>query len=198
MTPYEIMIAPFEVYLAQVGESFPDINDMPGGNWRKLGTNGKRNMADEGVTVAHDQKITEHRNLGSTGPIKAVRTEEGLKVSLTLEDMTLEQYSKALNGISIGEVSQASGVPGQKSLSLHQGPNVTTYAMLIRGASSYDENLNGQYQIPVCYQSGNPAPKFDKSNVSSLKLEFNVLEDPDAATDEERFGKLIMQTSAAL
>jgi len=126
-----------------------------------------------------------------------VRTEEGLTATFVLEDMTLEQYSNALNGVAIAEIAAAAGVAGQKNLTLHMGANVSTYAMLIRGVSSYDENLNGQYQVPKCYQKGNPAPVFDKSNAASLKLEFEAIEDPDAPTDEERFGKLIMQTAAA-
>ncbi len=196
--PQEIIIAPYEIYLAPVGEAFPAIDATPGGNWQKLGTSGKRNMSDEGVTVESSQSIQKKRNLGSTGGIKAVRTEEDLKISFSLEDMTLEQYQKALNGNAIGEIAQASGVAGQKYMTMHQGPNVKMYALLARGVSAYMDGGKAQYEVPYCYQSANVAPKFNKSDVATLKMEFEALEDPDAATDEERFGRLRQQTAAAL
>ena len=31
--PYEIMTGPLEVWLAPVGETFPDVDATPGGNW---------------------------------------------------------------------------------------------------------------------------------------------------------------------
>jgi hypothetical protein len=196
MEPYEIIIAPFDVYLAPVGEAFPAVNSVPSGNWRVLGKNGRKNVDESGVTVTHSQTIEKKKTLGTTGTAKVVRSGEDMKISLTLNDLSLEQYSIALNGMSISEISSSSGVAGQKTLSLHQGTQVKTYAMLIRGVSAYDEAFKAQYQIPVCYQDGNPAPVFNKKDIASLKLEFGVIENPDAATEDERFGWLVMQTAS--
>jgi len=197
--PYEIIVAPFEVYLAPVGEAWPDVDTTPAGNWVKLGTNGKRNIADGGVTVTHEQTIVEKRNVGSTGPIKAVRTEEKMTISLTLEDLSLEQYAKALNNVTVTDTAAGSGTPGYRKIPLRQGNDVSLFALLLKGtASAYGDGLSAQYQVPVCYQSDNPAPVFNKADVAALKLTFSALEDPNAASDDVRFGNLVMQDAAAL
>jgi hypothetical protein len=197
MEPYEMIISPFEVWLAQVGEPFPHVDDVPAGNWALLGKNGKDNMSDAGVTVTHEQTIVQKRNVGSTGVKKVARTEEGLTISMVLEDLTLETYAKVLNGQSVGQVSAGAGVPGQVSIGLMQGAEVAEFAVLVRGASAYDSNLHAQYQIPRAYQSDNPAPVFNKADVASLKCTFTVMEDLDAASPLLKFGKLIMADAPA-
>jgi hypothetical protein len=198
MEPFEIIMAPFEVWLGPVGESWPDVDTTPGGNWIKLGVNGKRNTADGGVTVNHSQAIKEHSNEGTTGPLKAVRTGEGLDIEFTLEDLTLEAYSKAMNGNVVSITAAAAGTPGYRSIPLHMGPNVSTYALLCKGVSAYNDGYSAQYQVPKVYQSDSPKPAFSKSKATGLKLKFTALEDPDAASDDLRFGKLVMQDATAL
>jgi len=198
MEPYEIIIGPYEVYLAPVGESWPDVDETPGGNWVLLGTNGKHNIADGGVTVTHSQTLEKKRNVGSTGPKKVVRTEEDLTISLLLEDLSLEQYSKALNDVPVVETAAASGTPGHRDITLRQGPDVSTFALLCKGRSPYGDNFSAQYQVPVAYQEDSPAPVFNKRDTAALQLTFTALEDPNAATDAERFGKLVSQDAVAL
>lgn len=196
--PFEILIGPCEIYLAPVGTTFPDVDTVPGSDWFLLGKNGKRNMADGGVTITHEQTINVHRNAGSTGGVTAVRPEESLKVSFTIEDITLEQYAKALNNKTVEKVAAASGTPGYRKISLHQGPAVAKYAMLCRGMSPYGDGMNAQYQVPFAYQMDNPAPVFNKTDVASLKFTFDALEDPNATNDNERFGHLIEQDAFAI
>lgn len=198
MEPYEILISPYEVYLAPVGESFPDVDETPGGNWTLLGTNGKFNISEDGVTVTHNQTIEKKRTVGSTGPVKAVRTEEDLMISFILEDLTLEMYAKALNNVTVTDTAAASGTPGYREITLRQGREVAVFAVLVKGKSSYGDSWYGQYQIPKAYDSGNLTPKFNKSDVAALSFEFTALEDPDAASEEERFGTLRMQDATAL
>jgi len=76
MQPHEIIVSPFQIYLAPVGETWSLLDDVPAGNWRLLGTSGKYNYAEDGVTVTHEQTINQIRTLGSTGPVKAARPEE--------------------------------------------------------------------------------------------------------------------------
>lgn len=197
MTPYEIVMSPFEVYLAPVGEVFPDVDETPAGNWVLLGTNGKYNYSEDGVTVSHEQTISAHRTLGSTGPIKAARTEENLIVSLVLEDLTAEGYAKILNNVSVSDVAAGAGTPGHRDITLRQGPSVSTFAVLVKGPSAYGDSWNSQYQIPRAFQNGSPAPVFNKGDAAGLAVEFMALEDPDAATDAERFGKLVVQDADA-
>jgi hypothetical protein len=180
--PYEIIMAPYEVWLAVVGTAFPDVDESPAAAWKKLGTSGDDNMDEAGVTVTHDQTIVQRRTVGSTGPVKVTRTEEGLSIGLTLLDLSVEQYAKALNGVTVTDTAAGVGTPGVRTITLRQGRDVTLYALLCRGVSPYGDSFVAQYQVPKCFQSDNPAPVFNKG---------------DAAALAERFGKLVSQDAAA-
>lgn len=198
MQPYEIIMSPYEVYLAPEGEAFPDVDEAPAGNWALLGTNGKFNYSEDGVTVSHEQTTSPHRTLGSTGPVKATRTEENLLVSLILEDLTAEEYAKILNNVSVTSTAAGVGTPGTKDITLRQGRDVSTFALLVKGISPYGDTWSAQYQVPRCFQNGNPAPVFNKGDAASLEVEFMALEDVNASTEAERFGKYVAQDADAL
>lgn len=199
MTPYEIVGAPITLWLAPIGTAFPLIDEEPdSGDWQIIGTHGTRNQSEDGVTATHSQTLTVARPGGTTGPVKAFRSEEDLKLSLTIWDITLEQYRIALNGNVLATTAAAAGAAGFKKLGLSQGFNVTEYALLARGLSPYDEKMNAQYQVPRVYQSGNPAVAYKKGVPAGLALEFTALEDLGAVSDDFRFGSMVFQHQAAL
>ena len=196
--PFEIIAAPFTVYKAPVGEPFPVIDAAPAGNWVKLGASGDRNLTEEGVTVGHTQAFNLARPAGATGPVKAVRTEEDLVIRLTLWDLRLEMYSYALNDNAVATTAAGSGTAGFKQIAIHRGVQVATFALLIRGdISPYGADWKSQYQVPYAYAGGNPEPVYAK-NFTGLAFEFMALEDPNAATEADRFGHLIQQHQTAL
>jgi len=196
MEPYEIIGAPYTLWLAPIGTAFPLIDADPAVDWIKVGTNGDRNYSEDGVTVAHSQSFEQARPAGATGPVKAWRTEEDLMIRLSLWDLTLEQYATALNDATITTTAAGSGTAGFKAIGLSQGQEVALYSMLVRGVSPYG-NFNAQYQVPRCYQSGSPEPVFKKGDPAGLDLEFTALEDM-AASATERFGTLVSQHQAPL
>ncbi|MDF1778735.1 MAG: hypothetical protein P1V13_22155 [Rhizobiaceae bacterium] len=197
--PYEIVAAPFTLWLAPVGEAFPAIDATPAGNWGMVGTSGDENYTEDGVTVAHAQTIEKTRAAGTTGPRKAFRTEEDLMIRLTLMDMTLEHYKTAMNGNAVTTTAAGSGTAGTKKLGMRQGLNVTRLALLVRGdTSSYGDGYKSQYEVPICYQSASPEPVFRKGQPAALALEFTALEDSSASSEDERFGRLIIQHQTAL
>lgn len=199
MQPYEIIAAPFTLWWAPVGTAFPLIDAAPAVDWIKVGTSGDRSETEEGVTVSHSQTFNMPRSAGSTGPLKAFRTEEDLVISLTVMDLSLEQYALALNGGEVATTAAGVGTAGFKTLKLYRGVEVATMALLVRGSvSAYGDGWNSQYEIPVCFQSGSPEPVFTKGDPAGLALEFTALEDPAAATADARFGRLIMQHAEAL
>lgn len=199
MQPYEIVAAPFTVWRAPAGEVFPLIDVAPAGNWTKIGTSGDRNYSEEGVTVAHGQTIEMARPLGSTGPVKAFRTEESLIVRFTLWDLLLAQYAHALNDNAVATTAAGSGTAGYRALALYRGLDVAVLALLVRGEVSPEgATWNTQYEVPNCYQSSSPEPVFVKGAPAGLALEFTALEDPDAATAAARFGRLVVQHQTAL
>lgn len=198
-TPFEILGAPFTLYVAPVGTAFPLIVAAPGVGWTMVGTSGDRNYSEDGVTVAHSQTVNAVRGAGATGPRKAWRTEEDLVVSLVLWDLTLEQYAIAMNGNAVEATAAGVGTAGFKALGMYKGVQVATMALLIRGdVSAYSAEGKSQYEIPVCYQSGSPEPVYAKGEPAGLSLEFTAMEDPAAASPDERFGRLVMQHQAPL
>ncbi len=196
MQPFEIIGAPFTIWLAPVGTAFPLVTAAPGAGWTKLGTSGDRNYSDEGVQVMHDQTISNVSVAGATGPVKAFRTAEQLMISATLLDMTLEQLANVLGTVTT--TAAGAGTAGTKKVGLSRGTDVALFALLARGPSPYADGMTAQYEVPRCYQSGNPRPQFTKGNPAQLALEFTALEDPAAATPEERFGRLIAQHQVAI
>lgn len=198
MQPFEIIGAPFTLWLAPTGTAFPLINVAPAVAWIKVGTNGASNYSDDGVTVAHDQSIETARPAGATGPVKAWRTEEDLRISLTLWDLTLEQYLYALNSNPVAATAAGTGTAGFKKVGLSLGQEIATYALLARGVSPYGDGYNAQYEVPRCFQSASPEPAFAKGQPAGLELEFTALEDLAAASALERFGRLVTQHQAPI
>jgi len=198
MEPYEIIVAPFELWLAPVTTTFPYADDAPAGDWKLFGTNGKDNYSEDGVTITHEQTINQIRTLGSTGPKKVSRPSENLTMALILQDLSAEQYGKVLNGVTVTDVAAASGTPGTKDILFRMGLAVTTFALLCKGASPYGDGWSMQYQVPIVYQSANPTPVFNKGDAAGLALTFTAIEDPAAATPAESFGKLVAQYADAL
>jgi hypothetical protein len=195
MEPYEMITTPGELWLAPVGESFPDVDSAPSGNWAKLGQSGMYSLNEDGVTVTHEQTLNQFRSLGATGPLKVNRSEENLTIGGILEDLSLEEYAKVLNDVSVSSGTTGSGAD-QKEIPLRQGKSVAVFAALLRIPSAYGDGWDGQYEIPRVYQSENPAPAFTKDGKAGLQFMFTALEDTNAATEQERFGKLNMQTSS--
>lgn len=188
--PFEIIAAPLTVYWGDVGAVFPlpwatpDTND-----WNLVGTSGELNYMDSGVTIRHRQTVVRFRALGDTGSRKMFRTEEDLEVSLVLADLTLEQYRLSMNMNAITTVPNG-GNPGYKTIGLSRGPAVSTFALLIRGASPYLANVNLQYEIPIVGHTGEPELVFRKSEPVGLALDFVAQVDSNAAIEDERFGRL--------
>ncbi len=194
--PLEIICAPLTVYIAPVGEAFPDVDEVPAGNWLKLGTSGDKNITEEGLTVQHPQALEYFRMFGSTGPRKVTRTEEDFILSFMLADLTLEQYAHILNTKTVTDTPAASGTPGYREISLHRGRTVTQRALLVRGASPYLDDGNSQYQVPIVVHSGSPEVVYAKDAPAALLFEFTALEDPN--DDDYPFGKLLAQDADAL
>lgn len=194
--PFEIIAAPFTAWLAAVGSAYPNVGVAPGAAWTKLGSSGDRNVNEDGVTVAHPQKLELVRVAGATGPVKAFRTEEDIKVSFSLLDMRLEMMKYILNGNAVADTAAVAGVPGYRTLALLRGLDVTQYALLLRGPSAYADSMYLDYRIPRVVHVGEPEIVAKKGDPMGLLFEFQAIEDPDYANG--KFGEILMQDAAAL
>jgi hypothetical protein len=198
--PYEVIAAPFKVYHAPVGESFPVVDlTTPGGNWALVGTSGDLSYMDDGVKVSMSQKTTLWRSAGDVGVRKVFRTEEDLVIGLTLADMTLEQLKHALNFNSVTTAAAGSGTAGYKKIGLSRGSSVSQRALLIRGASPYGDDMTLQFEIPIAFQTGEPSIVLGKKgDPAGLALEWTAIIDPNASSVDERYGRLRAQHQVAL
>jgi len=192
--PYEIIAAPFTAWVAPVGTAFPDVEFAPSAPWAKVGSSGDLNYTDDGVTVSHSQDMTLFRALGDAGSRKAFRTAEDLLIKLMLADLTLEQYKHALNSNTVTTVPAASNA-GYKKIGLSRGFSVATVALLVRGPSPYGAAWVLQFEVPRAAQTGNPEVVMRKGEPAALALEWTALVDPDATTEDERFGRILAQHS---
>lgn len=196
--PYEIIAAPFEVWFAPVGTAFPAIDAAPSSPWAKVGSSGNLNYFDEGVKISQRQSMNLFRALGDSGSRKAFRTEEDLMIALTLADLTLEQYTHALNSNTVTTVAATMSAAGYKKIGLSRGFSVATAALLVRGPSPYIEDGYMQFEVPRAAQTGNPEVVMRKSDAAGLALEWTALVDPDASSVDERFGRLKAMTAEQL
>ena len=96
--PYEIIVGPAEVYVADVGTAFPDINDAPGMGWTLVGTLGSENYGEGGVLVRAPRTTQPIRVLGATTPRKHVITETGFQVEFDVIDATVREWCRTNGG----------------------------------------------------------------------------------------------------
>lgn len=180
MEPSSIVIGgPDVVYRAAVGTAFPALGDAPAVGWSLLGENGNKSYSDDGVTVRHPQSVNRIRPAGSTGPIKAARTEEDFEVEFTLWDLTLEAYAASLHQNAVTD----SG--GERVMGIYRGFNINESAWLIRGTSPYDDTLDAQYELTRGYTEGAPEVVSIKGQPKALAFLIVALVDPDADEGEE-------------
>ena len=158
-TPYEIIGAPFEMWVSPVGTAFPAVDEEPQAPWALIGTSGNLNHTQEGITVSHSQSMNFFRASGDCGSRKAFRTDEDLKIALAIADLSLEQYQHALNGNTVSETPASAGVAGTKKIGLSRGFAVATHALLLRGPSP--EMADGACQVPGAARGPDGQPGAD-------------------------------------
>lgn len=190
--PHQITASPLTVYLAPTGETFPEVDAAPAGNWVKLGTEGAKDYNEEGVTVTLSETVETFTGAESTAPRKAFRTEEGLVLAFMLADLSPEQYALILDDATVTTTPAGASQPGEKEIDLLRGISVHQYALLAKGESTVDNALALQYEWPTVFQSGSPAPVHAKGAPAALAVEFTALE-----VTAGNFGNLKIQTAVA-
>lgn len=193
-SPFEIIAGPINAYIAPVGTAFPLVSAAPAAAWILLGTNGDKNITEDGLTIRHPRNIEVFRALGTTGPRKTFPTDEDLEIEFVLADLTAEAYDKALGSpaTAAGNVvttAAGTGTPGHHSRSLLRGFTIDTVALLVRcGMSPYGDAFNSQWEIPMAQQNSEPELVFVKGVPVGLQYMYRALQDPTNG-----FGSVKMQ-----
>jgi len=190
MESYELLTGVGRIYVASVGTAFPVLTAVPSGSWRDMGeTSG-------GVTVNYGQTLKEIEVDQETGPVKAVRTKEDLEIETKLAIGTLENLADAL-GVTVTDTPPGSGTIGTREISQYAGSVVNEFAFLFRGSSPYGD-YPAQYELPRGYFTGKVKLDHDVDKGVLIPVTFKALVDLDAATDAEKFGRLVAQDADAL
>jgi hypothetical protein len=193
--PEEIVASPLTFYLAVVGTAFPLIDDAPAdfdAAWEVLGTEGNRNYDESGTTVSHGETVNDFTPAGSTMPVKRFRTGENHLNKLNLVDIGPDAYAKVMNDADITTIAAGAGVAGLKKFSLFRGDQVKSFAMVARGMSSVDNDLNLQYVVSKTFVSVNGDAVFNKGVPVSLPVEIQSIRHSDTDLIE-----IQIQTAAA-
>ena len=188
-SPYEILVGSGQSWYAPVGTAFPGLADAPTAPWVSMGD------MDGGLTITAGQTVVQHRTDQHTGPIKATRSEENLAIETNLAESTLENIALVLNS-AVTDTPAGVGTIGTRTMNLHRGPEVDQYAFLFRAYSPYGP-WEAQYCLPVGYFDGDASFAYKKDTKVVILARFVALEDPDAATEDERFGYLVAQDAVA-
>lgn len=190
MNSFEILTGVGALYIGPASEAAPAVDETPAGNWRALGE------TKDGVKVTHDQKIEKIFIDQETGAIKAVRSEESMKVETKLAIGTLENLADVL-GVDVTDTAPGAGTIGLRDIPNYRGKDVDEFALLFRGDSPYGETYPGQYYVPRGYFDGAAEEEYKKDGNVLIPVTFEALVDLDAATDADKFGKLTVQDADA-
>lgn len=167
----EVVVEPYEPWIAPVGTAFPSCSATPSGGWVKVGKQGDLNMSEAGATVTMSQTTAQFTPAGSPRPRKVWRTEHLWTCAFEIADMTPATLGQIMNGNAATKVGAVTSVP------LAMGFTMTLYALILRGPSPLTENKNAQFQVASCYQTANPAPKFAaKGGPAFLAVQFTAVE----------------------
>lgn len=185
VAPFEVIVAPYEIWLAATGTTFPTIEAEPAMTWVKLGgTNGNKRYTEDGVTVRMNQTLEFYRVAGLTQPVKASRTQEDLIVTVTCVNLSLEEFTKAVENATVVDTaaSASPSAAGFRTIELDRGFAAHEFAVLIRGNSPYGPaasgNWNMQFQVYRAVVSGNPEIRFTKGQMAGIAFEFTTVHDP--------------------
>jgi hypothetical protein len=193
VAPFEIISAPYDVYVAPVGTAFPDVSQAPAVAWLLLGTSGNKNYDDDGVVVTHQQNIETFTPVGLTAPRKAFRTTEGLEIDFRIVDVSATQYARVLNNATVTNTAAGTSIGGNLNFPLLQGMQVNVYALLMRSLESAGgSGFNSQYEVPIAFQNSEVEVAYKKGDPAGLNCEWMALWDSTLG-----FGRHRSQTVAA-
>lgn len=195
--PYEVIAGPIQAWVAPLATAFPLVDVAPAAAWILLGTNGDKNITEDGMTLRQSAEVNVFRSLGQSMGVKAFRVSEDIEVEFDLADATLEMIDKALGGPAtaagnVTTVAAGSGTAGYKQLSMVKNFVIPTVALLVRsGINPYADGFNIQWEFPKVVIPGDGVEfVFVKDDVVKVHFKAMCLYD---ANMRARF-----QTAAAL
>ena len=174
MQPFEVVCAPYTLYVAPVGTAMPKIDAVPAGPWAPLGVSGDLSYSDKGITITNDQTVGSFTPAGGTTVRKQWRQAESSKMSLELADLSPASFAQALD-VALNTVAANDTDAGYDEFEVYRGVQVVSHAVLARGISPVDESLSAQFQYPCAVQAGNLSIVLSKAGPALLAIEFEAI-----------------------
>jgi hypothetical protein len=166
----EVLVEPFEAFVAPVATAFPACSATPPGPWKAVGQKGDLNYSEAGATVTMSQTLSTFTSAGSVRPQKTWRTEQLWECAFEVADMTPETLALLMNNATVTGANE-------KKVSLAQGFQVHLFALLLKGPSPLTEGKFSQFEVATCYQAANPSPKLAaKGAPAFLAVQFTAVE----------------------
>lgn len=189
MASIEIVNGPLELYWAPVGEAMPNVDAAPAGNWALIGTSGDDNYHEDGVIIDLEQTMEVFRPLGSTIAKCVFRTEQDIRVRVTMVDLNLTELRVALN---LNAVTTDAGPPSVSQVNLDYGIPVDDMALLCRGTGNSSEFATGnlQFELNRVVEVASHELAFVKGEPVGVELEFQALQD-----DSGNVGQITVQNA---
>ena len=191
--PFELVSAPVTLYTAPEGTAAPEISTTPGSPWVVLGTSGSKSISEDGVTVTPSETLESQRVLGSPAVQKLFRTEEDLMIGAMLLDLNAETFARVMNQSAVTDVAAATDTAGYRRFPLLRGFNVNYVALLVKGFSTYADEMFAQYWVPKVYIMLSGDITYVKGEAAGLELEIMAVEDSTGG-----YGEYQDQDAAAL
>jgi hypothetical protein len=148
--------------------------------WEKLGTEGDANYDESGVSVSHGETVNDFTPAGRTMPSKRFRVGEDFLIKVNLVDLGPTAYAKVMNDAEVTDTPSSSGVAGKAAFSLYRGDEVSSFAVLARGRSSVDNDLNLQYRFSKAFVSVNGDVIWNKGVPAMLPTEIQAIKHSDS------------------
>ena len=169
----ELIAGPVTLYVADAGQSHPEVSSAVSSPWALLGAN----ISDDGVTFEHAETITEYSPLHTPATTKLFREREMLNLTCQLDDLSADIWARVANGASVTTQAAGSGQGGYQSFRVGAGFRIRYYSLLIRGTSPEDNDLNLQALAPQAYISWTGGPTFVKGTPGGLELSIMLVHD---------------------
>lgn len=177
--PEQNLAFPLTAYLAPVGTAMPLVDDDPADfdpAWEVLGIDGDKDYDDTGVVVDQSEGVFDLVPAGSTTVKKRFRiSETNGAAKLNLIDVSPDTAAKVLNDAQVTTVAPTTGVAGSKRFSLTRGAKVAQFAVLLRGVSPVDNDLNMQFEYPKAFVSVNGQSTYNKGVVTAMPVEIQPI-----------------------
>lgn len=191
-TVFAKQYAPADVYYAPVGETFPDVDTTPAGNWEILAL--ATEITEDGITAGGNVDPALMFALGSVAPVKAGINRRQFQLEFETMDLSVANVALAFGGDPDDIVTDVAGggSPGTSSIDLPASPVPQVWAFLVRwNQSPAGDGFNSQLQIKNGVQVGEGGFMFSKSTPNGQKYGIQCLY---AASD---WVKYVVQDSIA-